>query len=370
MKLTVQLKLLPNAEQAASLLETMKAFNAAASHAAKVGFDAGVYSRPSIQKLCYYELRTRFGLSAQMAVRAISKASEAFASSGRDACPIFRDDGAMTYDERILSFKDVHKVSILTLAGRAMMPFVLGEYQATNLKRIRGQCDLVRRDGMFFLYCAADFPEEPAIEVKAFLGIDLGIVNIATDSTGETFSGDSIDRNRKRRATARKQHQRKGTKNAKRKLKRMSGRQARFQKATNHTVSKRLVTKAKALGVGIAMEDLQGIRNRVEPTVGKRFRRRFGNWSFSHLRYCVEYKARLAGVPVVLVDPRNTSRTCSACGHCEKANRPSQAVFKCKQCGHSENADSNAAKNISSLGASSKLPSKAATAQVSGKAAI
>jgi transposase len=67
----------------------------------------------------------------------------------------------------------------------------------------------------------------------------------------------------------------------------------------------------------------------------------------------------MAGIPLVFVDPRNTSRTCSECGHCEKANRKSQAEFVCKHCGHSMNADLNAARNIASLG-QSKLAPKAA----------
>lgn len=81
-------------------------------------------------------------------------------------------------------------------------------------------------------------------------------------------------------------------------------------------------------------------------TVGRRQRAKHSGWSFSQLRLFVEYKAKLAGVLVVVVDPRNTSRTCNVCGHCEKANRNSQAEFVCKHCGHSTNADRNAALNI------------------------
>ncbi len=199
----------------------------------------------------------------------------------------------------------------------------------------------------------------------------LGIVQIATDSTGEAFSGERVDRNRKRRATARKQYQRKGTKSAKRRLKKMSGRQRRFQTQENHRISKQLVAKAKALGIGIAMEDLTFIRDRVEPTVSKRFRRRFGNWSFSQLRLFVEYKAKREGVPVVAVDPRNTSRTCSVCGYCDKANRKSQSEFVCKHCGHSCNADLNAALNlrVRALGLPGKPAPKVAAFLVSNKVA-
>lgn len=231
MKLTLQLKLLPDAEQATALLDTMGRFNEAASFAARAGFDAKVFSQPSIHKLAYREIRDRFGLSAQMAVRAIGKAVEAF-HRDKTICPVFRPDGAMTYDERILAFKDCHRVSILAVGvGRILIPYVFGEYQAANLHRIRGQADLVARDGMFFLYCTIEFEEPPPIEAKTFLGIDLGIVNIATDSEGEAFSGETIDRNRKRCATARKQYQRKGTKNAKKRLKKLAGRQRRFQAA-------------------------------------------------------------------------------------------------------------------------------------------
>jgi IS605 OrfB family transposase len=120
------------------------------------------------------------------------------------------------------------------------------------------------------------------------------------------------------------------------------------------------VEKAKAQSAGIVLEDLKHIRSRVEDTVSKRFRRTFGNWSFGHLRQCIEYKARRAGVPCVTVNPRNTSRTCSQCGHCEKANRKSQAEFRCLQCGYSSNADLNAALNLSKLGAPCNLPPKAA----------
>src|SRR5262249_23657804 len=120
--------------------------------------------------------------------------------------------------------------------------------------------------------------------------------------------------------------------------------EARYRKDVNHRISKELVAKAKDTGRGIAMEDLSGIRDRLQ--FRKPQRARMGGWAFFQLRSFVEYKARLSGVPVVLVDPRNTSLTCSACGHCEKANRKSQAEFVCLHCEFSENADLNAARNI------------------------
>lgn len=355
MKLTIQMQLLPDADQKRTLLDTMERFNAAASFAAKVGFEAGVFSQPAIHKRCYREIRERFGLSAQMAVRAIGKAVECFRRD-KSTCPVFKPRGAVTYDDRILNFKGLDKVSLWTLAGRMVLPIVYGEYQSARFDRLKGQIDLVYRGGKFYLYATVELPENPPIEVKDWLGVDLGIANIATDSMGEMHSGGEIDRNRRRRATARKQYQRKGTRAAKKRLQAMSGRQRRFQTKTNHEISKRIVAKAKTLGCGIALEDLEGIKSRVEPMVSKRFRRRFGNWSFSQLRLFVEYKAHREGVPIVTVDPRNTSRTCSVCGHCEKANRPDQATFRCKRCNYSEHADLNAARNIRAWAACKPAP--------------
>lgn len=342
------MQLLPTPTQAKLLLDTMCRVNEAATFAARLGFDAGLFSQPSIHRLAYYEIRARFKLGAQLAVRAIGKAVECF-SRDKNICPVFRPDGAITYDERNMAFKGVDKVSLATLTGREIIGMVYGEYQAERFDRIKGQCDLVYRDGKFFLFATIDLDEPPPGKVKAFLGIDLGIVNVATDSEGKTHTGKKVQRNRRRRSTARKQYQRAGTKSAKRKLKSMSGRQRRFQKHENHCISKMIVNSAKALRLGIAMEDLSNIRDRIEATVSRKFKRTFGNWSFSQLRLFVTYKARLAGVPLVFVDPKNTSRTCSACGHCEKANRR-QSVFLCKHCGHSMNADTNAALNISAMG--------------------
>ncbi len=64
----------------------------------------------------------------------------------------------------------------------------------------------------------------------------------------------------------------------------------------------------------------------------------------------LKYKQEWAGGRVILVDPRNTSQTCSVCSHTAAENRQTQAHFECVSCGHAENADSNAAKNILAAG--------------------
>jgi IS605 OrfB family transposase len=347
MKLTLQLKLVPTAEQHMALLETMCMFNAAASYAAEVGFRDHVFSQVSIHNRCYRELRDRFGLSAQMAVRAIGKAVETFRRDKR-SCPVFRPDGAMTYDERLLGWKGPAHVSLLTLHGREIVAMVYGEYQAGFLHRLKGQVDLVYLDGTFYLYATIDVPQDTPIEPTRFLGVDLGIVNIATDSDGNSYTGDEIEAVRQRCNTHRRTYQSTHTKSAKRRLKKLAGKQARFQRWANHGLAKHLVAYAKDTKAALVLEELTGIRDRIR--FRKPQRNKHNNWSFRQLREFLVYKAQRAGVPLLCVDPRNTSRTCSRCGYVDKRNRRSQAEFSCLRCGYTANADLNAATILATRG--------------------
>src|SRR5262249_31057925 len=153
------------------------------------------------------EIRERFGLSAQMAVRAIAKAVECF-QRDKSVCPAFKARGAICYDQRVLSFKGLTTVSLWAMEGRLLIPFVCGAYQESRLGRAKGQADLLYRKGKFYLLCTIELPEGAPTEPTDVIGVDLGIVNIAADSGGEVFSGADVPRNRRRRATARKQHQR------------------------------------------------------------------------------------------------------------------------------------------------------------------
>jgi putative transposase len=323
MNIVVQLKLKPTPEQAAALLDTIRARNAAATFAAGVGFDAGEFHQFGIQPLVYYAVRERFKLSSQHACLVCSQVAGCFARD-TSICPVFRPDSAVPLDSRLYR---LHKgtVGITSVKGRLKgIPFD-SDSRLCPTGILAKEADLIHRDDEFFLLATIEIEEAQPIDPVDWIGVDLGIVNLATDSTGEEFTGEKVQRQRRRRSTARKQFQRKGTRRAKRMLKAMSGRQARHQRHVNHAISKRLVEKAKAQSCGIKLEDLNGIRPRIEDTVSRKFRRMFGNWAFAHLRSCIEYKAKRAGVPVVLVDPRNTSRTCSRCRHCEKANRQAQA---------------------------------------------
>ncbi len=351
MKQTLLVKLAPTPEQSAALLRTLETFNAACNEIASVAFEQRSVNKIELQQLVYYDIRERFGLSAQMCIRAISKVAEAY-KRDRNIRPTFRPHGAMTYDERILSFPRVDRASLLTLDGRVEVPFRFGAYQEARLDRIRGQADLLYRNGAFFLACTVGAPEPAPNEPSEFLGVDLGIITLAATSDGELLNHTTgpkhahVNQVRARFSRFRAKLQKKRTKSALRLLKKRSGRERRFVRDVNHCLSKAIVSTAQGTGRGIALENLTHIRSRT--TVGKRRRRVLHSWAFYQLRSFIAYKAALAGVRVVLVDPAYTSQTCSRCGHCERANRKSQAQFLCRNpvCGFSAHADINAAVNI------------------------
>jgi putative transposase len=343
-KLTAKVKLQPTSEQHHALLQTLEQANAACNQISEVAWQHRVFSQFKIHKLTYYDLRESSGLSAQMVVRCISKVADAY-KLDRQTQRTFKPHGAIAYDDRILSWNiDKSQVSLWTIEGRLKIPFVTGQPQLELLQYQRGESDLAYIRGEFYLFATCEIEDPEELDPKAVLGIDLGIVNIAVDSDGEIFSGSQVNHVRYRHRRLRKKLQQKGTKDSRRRLKKLSGKERHFATHVNHVISKRIVAKAQGTTRAIALEQLTGIRARV--TARKSQRATLHSWSFHQLKGFVTYKAQRAGVPVFGVDPRNTSRTCPVCGWVDKANRPTQRSFLCTQCGFAGLADYIAAGNI------------------------
>jgi putative transposase len=342
LKLTAKVKLPPDAAE--SLLRTLQAANECANWISQQAWKAQLFGRYPLQKLVYAEARRRSGLTAQVVIRAIAKVADAYRLD-QHTQRTFRPHGSIAYDARILRWRRAERsVSIWTVEGRRHIPFVCGEPQYALLESQCGESDLIYQRGSFYLAAACEVQEAEPRPVVGYLGVDLGVANIASDSDGLRYSGSAVKGVRHRHRRLRARLQKKQTRAAKRRLKKLAGREQRFARWVNHNVSKQIVASAKGTGRGIALEELRGIRDRV--TVRREQRAVLHSWAFSQLRLCVAYKARRAGVPVVYVDPRNTSRECSRCGHVAKENRSSQAKFRCVSCGHEAHADTNAARVI------------------------
>ncbi len=344
MKLITQLKLMPTPEQATVLLQTLTVANAACNSMSETAWQTHTFRQFDLHKLCYETARQSFGLSAQLTVRCLSKVADAY-KQDRRVKRVFRPYGSIAYDDRILSWnRHESSVSIWTVNGRQSIPFVGGPRQMELLWTRKGETDLVYAKGHFYLLAVCNVEEPTPVDVDGTLGVDLGVTNIAVDSDGTTYSGGSIKGVRYRHRRLRTKLQTKGTLGARRRLRKLAGQERRFAAHTNHVIAKRLVSAAQRTKRQIALEDLKGIQTRVRVT--KPQRPVLKSWAFHQLQHFVRYKARLCGVPVHFVDPKNTSRTCPTCGHCAKENRITQAQFRCTSCGYAGNADVIAAINI------------------------
>ena len=175
------------------------------------------------------------------------------------------------------------------------------------------------------------------------MGVDLGLVQPAVTSNNQ-FLGKRAWKDIEDRLFYRKL-QRKGTRSAKRRLKHLRGRQARFRRDCDHVLSKQVVAHAEP-GATIVLENLKDIRKRTKIRKRTTTSRRIHSWSFAQVKRFIAYKAEGQGCTVAGVDPRHTSQTCSCCGHVARNNRRSRGRFVCRNCGFELHADLNAARNI------------------------
>ena len=342
---TVVCKLAPTSEQRAEIEVTLIAFAAACDFAADTAREIGSTNKVKVQQAGYQEIRTCFGLSANLAIRAIARACAALKVPAQMHAR-FRPT-SIDYDARIFSFREWDWTFSLTLLhSRARIKTRLGDRQHRMLRgRHPTSAVLVkRRDGALFLHVQVEQEDPDPIEPAGVLGVDLGVVNLAVTDDGETFAGAAVETVRRRYARRRRELQPQKSKSARKRLRRIRMRESSFRKNQNHVISKRLVEKAKGTASAIALEDLVGIGTRT--TARKADRSRLKGWAFYQLRSFIEYKAASAGVPVLLVDPAYTSQQCSLCGHTAKTNRRSRDDFRCHGCGLALPADLNAAINI------------------------
>ena len=258
--------------------------------------------------------------------------------------------------------EDLQTVGITLMCGRVKFKLSIGNYQLALLK---GQAPTAAtlnktKRGDYYINVCVKRPTNPTGQRLKVVGVDLGRRDIATTSTGKSWSGKQIQSIRDRYSFVRANVQSKRTRSSRRLLRRLSGSEQRFQKWLNHNISKQLVQEAKQIGADLAFEDLTNIRESLnQKPRSKTERRRTNNWAFYQLRLFVGYKANIAGVKVVFVPAAYTSQTCSRCGHIHPVKGKSYRngkVFKCGHCGFEHDADINAANNIAALGKSVSLP--------------
>jgi putative transposase len=353
---TLRLKLHTDQVTKVALLDTLRHSSACFNAVCRYGWNNNQRNGIRLHHATYTSLRAAHpSLPAQLVVSARSKAAEALKSleeRRKQGKPVSCPQSSLCpirYDARSYGVKlGQGLASLATTAGRVEVSFRLCPYYQQYANNPTASADLCYepKSDTFFLHVVVKVEAPEKVADGGVVGVDLGIVELATDSLGNAYSGETVKSVRRRYRRLRCLLQCKGTCSAKRHLKRIRQKVSRFTRATNYVIAKKLVQTASSARKAVALEELTGIRDRASLGFSREVRWLLGGWSFSQMRQFILYKAEAAGVPVFLVDPRNTSRTCCVCGHCAKANRKSRASFHCQGCGFESNADYNAARNI------------------------
>lgn len=359
--LTISCKLITQDNQVTLLEKTLVNF-AAACNWINQSVDSKLTNNVRIQSLVYEQVRQQFDLSANLAIRAINRVAGNRKTAKQKGRPVtdFKPT-SVDYDARIFAYNEKNQtVSLKLVGGREKFKLSLGSYQIGKLKGKKPtSATLVKtKKGEYFINIQIKDEAPQPIESKDVLGIDLGRTDICVTTQGFKASGKQVTKIRNHHSNLRaalQQKASKGTRSSRRRcrqlLERLSGKERRFQKHVNHVVSKTLVQQALATNSVIALENLEGIRERTNQLPCSKKERRLSNsWSFFELRQFVSYKALAAGVEVILVDPRYTSKTCQLC-HVIGDRRGK--TFKCLNscCNWIGDADENGCANIKKLGA-------------------
>jgi IS605 OrfB family transposase len=337
----------PTDIHAVALLETVQKYALACDVILQAAVENKTSNKVKLQHLVYYDIRKQFGLSANLAIRAIARVCWAVKAAKRKGKIVKKfKPTSIDYDERIFAYRENEEaVSLTTVNGRIHVPLVLGQYQRDALRGKKPTAaKLVYRNREWYIHIVIEDDPGQRSHPICTIGVDRGVYNIAVTSEGIFHSGRKAMHIREKFASRRARLQSKGTASAKRALKRLSGRERRFMRDMNHRISKAIVAEAVRKNASIKLEDLSGIRDRL-----KRFsctwNRRVNAWAFRELENLIRYKAERAGIPVESVPAKDTSRECSKCGAVDKNSR-SGAHFQCAICGYRLAADLNAARAV------------------------
>lgn len=374
---TIRLKLDTTSTQQAALLQTLKSFTAAFNFVCDYGWQHSEKASTRLHHATYYTVKGVVDLPSQLICAARVKAAEALkstfthlklypakltkyqlakAAAEKKGKPFRRKEPRppscpkatlcpVLYDQRSYRLDwAVRTASLATAQGRVVVGFTIPPYGANYTGYPVDSADLLWRKGRFWLHVVVTMPTPDYAPSGETIGVDLGLNHPAVTSKRKFLGSRHWKEVDRRIFRLRGKLQSKGTKSAKRHLKKLAGRLIRFRRDCDHVISKRIVQSAES-GATIVIENLTHIRSTTEQR-GSESRRRFHSWSFAQFRSYLCYKAEGAGIQVVAIDPRYTSQTCSRCGYQSRSNRKSQSQFECGACNYRLNADLNASYNI------------------------
>ncbi|MBM3199844.1 IS200/IS605 family element transposase accessory protein TnpB [Candidatus Woesearchaeota archaeon] len=272
-------------------------------------------------------------------------------------------NSCIRYDNQVIKLRKTDNklyeyfISLLYEAGvkgksnnRIELPLIVNsEYQKEIIQKIGrdyklGSTELIKKNDSYFV--CISYSKEVAIPSPdgsfSPIAVDVGINNLAVSVTQSKVTFYSGKKMNWKNEFYRRQKDRLQKNFALQEIKRLKGRQTRYNNSYIHNIAKRIVEQAKQEEKPVViLEDLKYIRETTKVT--KKQRVKHHSWIFRRLQNAIEHKANWVGIPVVYIDPSYSSQICSKCGGKNKRNKH---VYKCENCGYESNADYNAARNL------------------------
>ena len=384
--LSAKIKLHTTPEQFQALRHTQLAYRDALNFVSRYAFEHGKMSnKVGLQDGTYADVRQQFGLPSQMACSVPRHVGATYkglwtklkqnAQARRDKRTKKRYKGldhppkyvSPTVDYHLghdYSFKQEQHVSVLTLNGRASIPYtgyskhVALIHHGAAIGAAKLWYDKPKKTFYLLVSLEVETPDPTPDMHTGVVGVDVGVRYLAVASTTKGdctfYSGKHIVPNANHDARLRKRLQHKGTRAATRRLMAISGRERRLKQDANHTVSKRIVERYPHSLIGL--ENLTDIRERTKrrkygkkaSVKQRKANARHSKWAFAELHSMIAYKALSHESMTIKVDAHFTSQACPVCGHTSKENRPRKGLlFGCQNCQYSLHADLIGARNVS-----------------------
>ena len=391
--ITAKLKLMTTTQQSQTLRQTQLAYRDALNAVSRYAFEQGkTGSVTRLHKGMYAQLRMRYGLPSQLACSVERQVAATYKGlwtkllknaehrraritkkrfKGLDQPPHYSSPTVQYTYERDYTFQRNQQVSIGTLGGRMVLPY---QGYAEHLALIRQGAtigdaklwyDPSKKRFYLLVSLEIEVPEPTGEQFDEVVGVDVGLryLAVTSTSTGKAsfHPGKQVRHTANHYARLRKRLQKKGTRGAKRRLRRISQRERRLKLQANHRIAKQIIEQHPHTLIGL--EHLTDIRERKRRR--KRKRKKHGNgslqvsvkarkanrvysqWSFAELQALISYKAALAGSRAIKVDADYTSKAYPVCGHTADENRPRKGLlFVCQQCHYSLHADLIGARNV------------------------
>jgi putative transposase len=327
------------------LINTIKKVNKAVNDILELGFTNKTYNKLKLHHMTYYKIREKYKLPASLVTTARDQASEMLKREKCRRLPVKKSYSAIRYNNRTFSFNPKKNIiSLSSLQGRIKFSVTIPKYFKKYLSWNFKSALLSYNKNKLVIRLIAE-AETPPIIYKGgeVLGVDTGVFNHAVLSNNLFYKSSNIRHIKAKYKYLRSVLQAKGTRSAKRKLKKISGKEKRFIADVNHCVSKWIVSQPYN---AIALEKLSIKRQKK---LGRKLNQCLDRWSFGQLQYFIEYKAESLGKLIIKIDPRYTSQKCSRCENIHNRNRK-RHEYKCRKCGIRLHSDLNASRNISNLG--------------------